>query len=90
MPALLVLVLVLALIAGLSAPPVVAGPGVSGPVAVSRPASAATEVAVPAVTEGGPRPVEAVEPLAGDRVRVLRPQPVDAVRSPRAPPAVIV
>ena len=92
LPALLVLLL--ALIAGLSAPPVVTGPAGSGPVAVStatsRTVDAAAEAAAPAATEPPAAPVQAIEPVAGERERVLRPQPVDAVRAPRAPPAVTV
>jgi hypothetical protein len=84
------LVLLLALIAGLSTPPVVTGTAVPGPTVVSTAVSRPAEAAVPAMAEPPAAPVAATGPVAGDRARVLRPQPVDAVRAPRAPPVVTV
>jgi hypothetical protein len=93
LPALLALLL--ALIAGLSAPPLAAGP--SGPATTvsagaTRHCDTTVEVAAAATTELPPVPVAVLLcdlPAAG-RERVLRPQLVVAARAARAPPAASV
>jgi hypothetical protein len=93
LPALLALLL--ALIAGLSAPPLAAGsagPGTTVSAGATRHCDTTVEVAAPATTELPPVPVAVVHgdlPAAG-RERVLRTQLVVAVRAARAPPAASV
>jgi hypothetical protein len=93
LPALLALVL--ALIAGLSVPPLTierAGPRTTAAISVTRHSDAPVEAVASAATEPPPAPFAAAlrEPVAGGGERVLRTQLFLAARAARAPPAASV